>query len=135
MVRLENIKSVDQQIIQEQRNLESLQRKFEKFTDPNYSRQLERTRDEQEAECERLAKENAQMMVEYRKIERLLDKRVKESQNKDPNEENEDKIDLEIRNLKFKIKYLEGKIATEEMSLAKLENQKYLVQQRVGQQF
>jgi|LauGreDrversion4_2_1035121.scaffolds.fasta_scaffold63225_3 hypothetical protein len=62
------------------------------------------------------------MMVEYRKIERLLDKRVKESQNKDPNEENEDKIDLEIRNLKFKVKYLEGKIATEEMSLAKLEN-------------
>jgi hypothetical protein len=67
------------------------------------------------------------MMVEYRKIERLLDKRVKESQNKDPSEENEDKIDLEIRNLKFKVKYLEGKIATEELSLAKLENQKYLV--------
>ena len=66
-------------------------------------------------------------MVEYRKIERLLDKRVKESQNKDPSEENEDKIDLEIRNLKFKVKYLEGKIATEELSLAKLENQKYLV--------
>jgi len=67
------------------------------------------------------------MMVEYRKIERLLDKRVKESQNKDPNEDNEDKIDLEIRNLRFKVKYLEGKIASEEMNLAKLENQKYLV--------
>lgn len=67
------------------------------------------------------------MMIEYKKIERLLDKRVKESQNKDPNEENEDKIDLEIRNLKFKVKYLEGKIASEEFGLAKLENQKYLV--------
>ncbi len=41
------------------------------------------------------------MMVEYRKIERLLDKRLKESQNKDPNEENEDKIELEIKNLRF----------------------------------
>jgi hypothetical protein len=68
------------------------------------------------------------MMVEYRKIERLLDKRLKESQNKDPNEENEDKIELEIKNLRFKVKYLEGKIGTEEMNLAKLENQKYLVQ-------
>lgn len=75
------------------------------------------------------------MMIEYRKIERLLDKRIKESQNKDPNEENEDKIDLEIKNLRFKVKYLEGKLASEETSLAKLENQKYLVQQRVGQQF
>ena len=67
------------------------------------------------------------MLSEYRKIERLLDKRVKEAQNRDPNEETDDKIDLEIKNLRFKIKYLESKIASEEENLAKLESQKYLV--------
>lgn len=43
-------------------------------------------------------------------------------------------MDLEIKNLRFKVRYLEGKIASEEMNLGKLENQKYLVQQRVGEQ-
>jgi hypothetical protein len=61
-------------------------------------------------------------LVEYRKIERLLDKRIKESQNKDPSEDSEDKMDLEIKNLRFKVRYLEGKIASEEMNLGKLEN-------------
>lgn len=31
-------------------------------------------------------------------------------------------MDLEIKNLRFKVRYLEGKIASEEMNLAKLEN-------------
>lgn len=122
MVRLEHIKSVDFQINQEQKNLENLQRKFEKLSDPNYARQLERTKDEQDSECERILKENTQMMSEYRKIERLIDKRLKDAQFRDPVEQTEDKIDLEIKNLKFKVKYLEGKIKSEEENLAKLES-------------
>lgn len=122
MVRLEHIKSVDFQINQEQKNLENLQRKFEKLSDPNYARQLERTKDEQDSECERILKENTQMMSEYRKIERLIDKRLKDAQFRDPVEQSEDKIDLEIKNLKFKVKYLEGKIKSEEENLAKLES-------------
>jgi len=67
-------------------------------------------------------KENTQMMSEYRKIERLIDKRLKDAQFRDPVEQSEDKIDLEIKNLKFKVKYLEGKIKSEEENLAKLES-------------
>jgi len=62
------------------------------------------------------------MMSEYRKIERLIDKRLKDAQFRDPVEQSEDKIDLEIKNLKFKVKYLEGKIKSEEENLAKLES-------------
>lgn len=62
------------------------------------------------------------MMSEYRKIERLIDKRLKDAQFRDPVEQTEDKIDLEIKNLKFKVKYLEGKIKSEEENLAKLES-------------
>ena len=46
MVRLDSIKSVDQQIMQEQKTLEGLKRKFEKFSDPSYMRQLERTKED-----------------------------------------------------------------------------------------
>ncbi len=74
------------------------------------------------------------MMSEYKKVERQLDRRVRESQNKDPNEDNEDKIDLDIKNLRFKVKYLEGKIQAEEENIARLANQKYLVEKRVGKQ-
>jgi len=63
-----------------------------------------------------------------------LERRIRESQHRDPAEETDSKLDSEIKNLTFKVKYLETKIAEEEQSIVKLQSQKYQIEQRVGQQ-
>ena len=61
-----------------------------------------------------------------------MERRIRESQHRDPAEETDTKLDSEIKNLTFKVRYLETKIAEEEQSIAKLQSQKYQIEQRVG---
>ena len=79
MSKIESIKSIEAQLQMEQQNLTSLQKRFGKLDDPEYIAGLEQTRVEQDREIQRLTKENASLVNECRKIERQLERRIRES--------------------------------------------------------
>ena len=64
------------------------------------------------------------MASECKKIERQLDRRIRESNHKDPAEETDQKLDHEIKNLRFKAKYLMQKIADERSEIDRLNSQR-----------
>ena len=71
------------------------------------------------------------MVVEIQKLERQLEKRQKET----PTDESYlDGLELDLKNLKFKVKYLQDKVQKEEMFVDTLETKKKMVGKRVGEQ-